>query len=276
MKTQKFPILDDHIHIDPRNGKGIEAIKEFKRAGGTHICLVTKPSWSLGVHPTTGDDFRGVFDETLEIAREITEDTGVVTFVLLGVHPAEITVLSERMTPEEAADIMAGGLTLAAQYVQEGRAIGLKSGRPHYEVSEKILALSNQVLTHGFTLAADESCAIQVHAETGPCEDMITMAQKAGLNPCRVIKHFASPDTPLSASIIAKQEQIPELCRQKRTFTLESDYMDENSRPGAVIGPKSVPRFTNRYLEQGHITEEDVYRIHVESPKKFYGIDITI
>lgn len=276
MKTPKYPILDDHIHIDPRNGKGIEAVKEFKRAGGTHICLVTKPSWSLGIHPVRGEDFRGVFDETLQIAHQIQEQTGVIVFPVLGCHPAEITVMAERMSVAQAADIMKDGLTIAAQYVSEGKAIGLKSGRPHYEIREEITVLSNEIVSHAFSLAADAGCSIQIHAESGPCADMIEMASSQGMNPARVIKHFGTPDTPLIPSLVAKHEEIPNLCRLKREFTMESDYMDENSRPGAVIGPKSVPRFTLRMLEQGSITEEDLYRIHMHTPRKVYGIEIEL
>jgi len=57
---------------------------------------------------------------------------------------------------------------------------------------------------------------------------------------------------------------------------MESDFMDENSRPGAVIGPKSVPRFTNRLLSEGLITREDVHRIHVETPEQVYGVEIIL
>lgn len=276
MRTPKYPILDDHIHIDPRNGKGIEAAKEYQRAGGTHICLVTKPSWSLGVHPTTGEDFSQVFDETLDIAKQIHDKTGLIVFPILGVHPAEITVLAERMSYSEAADIMMGGLACAAHYVAEGKAIAIKSGRPHYDTTKEITNLSNQVVSQGFRLAADIGCAIQIHAESGPCSDMVEMAKTEGLDPNKVIKHFGTPDTPLTPSLVAKHEAIPELCRQQREFTMESDYMDENSRPGAVIGPKSVPRFTMRHLEQGTITENDLYRIHMHTPNKVYGIDISL
>ena len=51
MRSPTYPVTDDHIHIDPVNGRGIEAAKDFFRAGGTHIFLVSKPSWSLVVHP---------------------------------------------------------------------------------------------------------------------------------------------------------------------------------------------------------------------------------
>jgi TatD-related deoxyribonuclease len=57
---------------------------------------------------------------------------------------------------------------------------------------------------------------------------------------------------------------------------MESDYMDENSRPGAVIGPKSVPRYTNQLLSAGLITEEDWFRIHAETVEKVYGVSVTL
>ena len=68
MTSPKFPVTDDHIHIDPVNGRGLDAARDFLRAGGTHMFLVSKPSWSLGVSPSTGTDYRQVFDETIRVA----------------------------------------------------------------------------------------------------------------------------------------------------------------------------------------------------------------
>ncbi|WP_319580869.1 TatD family hydrolase [uncultured Methanospirillum sp.] len=275
MKSPKFPVLDDHIHIDPRNGRGIDAIKDFKRSGGTHICLVTKPSWSLDVHPSSGEDFAAVFDETLAIAKLIEEE-GIVVFPLLGVHPAEITALTPRLTLEEATLVMKEGLDCAAAYVKDGRAVGLKSGRPHYETSPEILNASNQILFHALTLGGELGCAVQIHAETGPCDDVVEMAGSAGMDATRIVKHFGSPETPLMPSLVAKHESIPELCQQKRKFTMESDYMDENERPGAVMGPRSVPRQTTSLLQAGKISEEDIFRIHQKTPEEVYGVEIRI
>lgn len=275
MKSPPVPITDDHIHIDPVNGRGIEAAKDFFRAGGTHLFLVSKPSWSLGVYPTTGTDYAAVFDETVRIAGLVAE-TGVVAFPVLGVHPAEIGRLAERMTLREAADLMMAGLDSAAQYVRDGKAVALKSGRPHYPVDTKVMAVSNEVLAHALFLAADCSCALQIHAESGPCDDVVTMARAAGVPVERVVKHYATPDTPLHPSFIAKIEGIPEMVRQGRRFTLESDYMDENSRPGAVIGPKSVPRYTKKLLEDGLITTDDCFRIHAENVRRVYGVEIVL
>ena len=275
MRSPAFPVTDDHIHIDPVNGRGIEAAKDFLRAGGTHLFIVAKPSWSLGVSASVPNDYTRVFDETIRVAGLVAE-CGVVAFPVLGIHPAEIGRLAERMPLSEAAALMMAGLDLAAGYVREGKAVALKSGRPHYPVGDEIMAASNEVLAHALSLAAECSCALQIHAESGPCEDVVQMARVAGMPVERVVKHYATPDTPLHPSFIAKIEGISDLVRSRRAFTLESDYMDENSRPGAVIGPKSVPRYTKKFLEAGSITEDDCWRIHAETVQRVYGVDIVL
>ena len=275
MKSPAYPVTDDHIHIDPVNGRGIEAAKDFLRAGGTHLFLVSKPSWSLGVHPSSGADYAQVFDETLRVA-EMIRETGLTVFPVLGVHPAEIKQAYGTDVPAEATALMKAGLDCAATYVREGKAVALKSGRPHYEVSPELLAASNEVLAHALHLAAECSCALQIHAETGPCADVVEMAAAAHMPVERVVKHYGSPDTPLHPSLIAKHEALPQLIREHRRFTMESDYMDENSRPGAVIGPKSVPRYTNQLVASGQMTVDDCFFIHAETVERVYGVTVEL
>jgi TatD-related deoxyribonuclease len=274
MKNPAIPITDDHIHIDPRNGRGLSAAKDFQRAGGTHLFLVSKPSSSFGIFPKTGDEFREVFDGTVGVA-DMVRELGLTVFVVLGVHPAEITRLSGRFPLGDVVSVMKRGLDIAAEYIVEGKAVALKSGRPHYEVPPAILDASNDVLSHALSLAARLDCAVQIHAESGPCADVVSRAAHAGLPAFRVVKHYATPDTPLTPSMIATHPAIPDLAAEGRQFTMESDYMDENSRPGAVIGPKSVPRATFRLLSTGLITTEDAHRIHAETPGRVYGVEIS-
>ena len=275
LRSPAYPVTDDHIHIDPLNGRGIEAAKDFLRAGGTHLFLVSKPSWSLGVHPSCGADYTRVFDETLRVA-EMIRKTGMEVFPVLGVHPAEINRLMERLSLAEATGVMKAGLDYAATFVREGKAVALKSGRPHYDVSPELMAASNDVLAHALYLAADCACALQIHAESGPCADVVEMAAAARMPLERVVKHYGSPDTPLHPSLIAKHEALPRLIREHRRFTMESDYMDENSRPGAVIGPKSVPRYTSQLITSGQMTIDDCFFIHAETVERVYGVTVQL
>ena len=273
--AQEFPILDDHIHLNRRTGKGPEVIKEFMRSGGTHIVLVTLPSWSCGVTASKPEDFREVFDSTLADA-EAVRALGCTCYCMAGVHPAEVGRLLERMSLEEAESLMKGGLDLSAEYVADGKCIGIKSGRPHYPVSPEVWEMSNRVLSHALTLAGELDCPLQIHAESGPCDDVIDMAKKAGMDSTRVIKHFATCDTPLHPSVTAREPFLADWFRDGKVFTMESDFMDDNSRPGAVNGPRSVPRTMQRMLQKGDITVDDVCRIHSDVPGKLYRVSFEV
>ena len=160
----KIPITDNHMHIDLR-ARGLEAIKDFKNSGGTHIILVTKPSWSLGITVKKPEDYLKVFDETIEIASKIRE-LGVGAFPVLGVHPAEISRLIEYIDLQKATEIMKTGLELASGYVEKGLAVGIKSGRPHYPVSMEVWEASNEIMEYAFSLGKEQDCAVQLHTES--------------------------------------------------------------------------------------------------------------
>ncbi len=105
---EKFPILDDHFHITRRTGVGPSVVKEFMRSGGTHIVLVSLPSWSCGVTPHTPADYCQVFDELLTVSAMVNE-LGCVCYPVAGVHPAEIGLLSERLGLSAAEELICGG-----------------------------------------------------------------------------------------------------------------------------------------------------------------------
>ncbi|MDO5844172.1 MAG: TatD family hydrolase [Methanocorpusculum sp.] len=273
--SQDFPILDDHFHINSRTGAGSDIVKEFMRSGGTHIVLVTLPSWSCGVTPVKADDFREVFDSTLDDLKKV-EALGCKCYCIAGVHPAEIGRLSERMSISEAEELMCRGLDVAAEYVSEGKCIGLKSGRPHYPLTPEVWEMSNRVLEHALTLAGELNCALQIHAESGACSDVIQMGEKCGAPKGRIVKHFATCETPLHPSVTVREPFLVDWFKEKRDFTLESDYMDDLSRPGAVNGPRSVPRKMQRFLQEGIITSEDMWRVCSSVPEKIYGVDFRL
>ena len=52
---------------------------------------------------------------------------------------------------------------------------------------------------------------------------------------------------------------------------LETDYMDDPRRPGAVLGPKTVPKRTRQLLAAG-LDEDILYNCHRDLPDRIYGI----
>ena len=275
MTDDAGPILDNHLHLDPDHGRGLEAVDEFVRVGGTHLIVINKPSWHLGVEADTGEDFRPVFERTLEIVEEAATRLPGTAWAVLGVHPGLLSRLVDERgkSPQEAATIMQEGLEVAAEYIERGQALGLKSGRPHYDVTDAVWDASNDVMRRAFELGAALECAVQLHAESG--SDFTTVGQlaaDAGLDPAQVVKHYASGDLEgVTPSVMSDRDRLRVAAERGAPFLMETNFVDDPDRPGAVLGPKTVPRRVDWLLEDGH--EAAVRNAHVDTPRRVYGID---
>jgi TatD-related deoxyribonuclease len=269
------PVLDDHLHLDPDAGRGLAAVEDFRRLGGTHLLVVNKPSWHLGVEAETGDDFDRVFERTLGVVARADDALPGRAWPVLGVHPGLVSRLVDDrgFDPEGAADLLCAGLDRAASYVADGRALALKSGRPHYDVPAATWDASNRVLRHALALGAREGCAVQLHTEeSADLTEVADWAEARGLDPSRVVKHYAGPrlDGP-TPSVMARKEWLRAHAERGEPFLIETDFVDDPDRPGAVMGPKTVPRRTRWLLAEGH--DAAVRRAHVETPRAVYGVD---
>ncbi len=271
-------ITDDHMHI--YRHLGLRALEEFKKAGGTHVFLVTLLTKHYGIFPKKGSDFREMFDRHVKLVREANEI--VKAYAVLGVHPAEITVLGEKLGYRRAAEIMMEGLDVAGKYVEEGMAVAIKSGRPHYTVSREVWNLSNEVMAHAFEVAKDAGCAVQLHTESYSrkgVEEIAEIAKKAGIKLERVVKHFAPPkvdefeEIGIFPSVIAMGDNAIKAATLGDRFTLETDYIDDPDRPGAVLGPKTVPKKVRELLKCG-FSEELVFKICKDNVERVYGVEL--
>ncbi len=268
------PVLDDHLHLDPVNGRGAEAASEFADAGGTHLLVLNKPSWSYGVEVKDGDDFRVGYDHTVSVTAEASGRLPGSAWPVLGVHPALISQLLNRgYDPDGAAELMVAGLETAAEYVDGDRALCLKSGRPHYDVEDAVWDASNRVMCRAFELGAELNCPVQLHTEAGESfQDIVEWARKAGMDPGNVVKHYAGGrcegPTP---SVLADREELRRAAETGQPFMMETDFIDDPERPGAVLGPRTVPKRTRWLREEGY--DDALERAHVETPRQVYGID---
>jgi TatD-related deoxyribonuclease len=272
------PILDDHLHLDPVNGKPRKAVADFAQAGGTHLLVLNKPSWTLGVDVDRKEDFREGFDRTIEATETAKQVLPGRAWTVLGVHPGLISRLVDDrdFAVDGARELMEAGLDVAAEYVAEGRALALKSGRPHYPVSDEVRKASNQVLRHALSLAGELDCILQLHTEdTDDLSEVGEWAAERGVSEERVVKHYASgPVSGATASVIARKDELRAAADSDEPFLMETDFLDDPDRPGAVLGPKTVPRRARWLREEGY--GEAVERAHVETPARVYGIDLSV
>lgn len=275
-------ITDNHIHVDPKNGEGpLEVAKKFWNAGGSVMIIPNKPTWTVGA----SCNFDKAMSLVIKYADEINKNTDVKAFPVVGAHPAELSRRVENgMELETAASMMQITLESAQKLVIEGKAVGIgEIGRPHYKVSSEEMEIHNKLMVYAMELAKDADCPVQLHTESageGQFLEFAQMADMAGLKRSKVIKHFSGPfvsheeNHGLTPSLIATKDVISKGIKKGNNFLMETDYLDMNSRPGAVLGPKTVPRRTKDFLQKGIFTEEDVYKIHVENVEKIYGIEI--
>ncbi len=278
----KIPVTDNHIHVDPVNGEGpIEVAKKFHRAGGSFMIIPNKPTWTIG----EGCDFQEAMMLVINYVEEINTETDVKAFAVVGAHPAELSrMIKAGVDLQKAESIMKDAIDSAKTLVSDGMAIGIgEVGRPHYEVTPEELETHNRIILHAMTLAKDAGCPVQLHTESsGPeqFQEFAQMADNAGLSRNKVIKHFSgalvNPDEThgIIPSLISTKDVINEAINKGNNFFMETDYLDDKTRPGAVLGPKTVPRRTRELLEKGLLTEEDAHIIHIENIEKTYNINL--
>ncbi|MFC3958392.1 TatD family hydrolase [Halovivax cerinus] len=274
MTVAESPVLDNHMHLDPDAGRGIDAVTDFARSGGTHLLVVNKPSWHLGPLPAGADDFDAVFEATIEIVDRASAELPGRAWPVLGVHPSLVSRLVENgHEPGDAGELIRTGLDRAASFVGDGRALALKSGRPHYDVSEAVWAESNDCLRHALELASNHDCALQLHTES--TEDLTEVAEWAravGHDPHRVVKHYAAGRLDgVTPSVMSETDRLERAAERGEPFLMETDFVDDPDRPGAVLGPKTVPRRVRWLADRGY--DEAIRRAHVETPRSVYGID---
>jgi len=273
-----FEIFDAHLHLDPE-GRGVDAAREFKKAGGTGFMLVGKPYRSVPC--STPQDFRRSFEVTEGLAARVRTATGLKVLVAVGPHPAELPRLAAEFGLGPAREVMLGALEAAASFVREGRAQALgEIGRPHFAVTPELWQASNEIMEAGMRAAREIGCAAILHTESATPEvfrELAALARKAGLDPGRAVKHFCPPvvdiheNAGLFPSVLAGKDAFGKALAQGTRFMLETDYIDDPRRPGAVLGPATVPRRTLDLFSKGALTEEQAAIIHRDNPAKVFG-----
>ncbi len=273
-------VFDNHVHLS-KNGRYLEAINEFKKYGGTHLnfCPYTDIK-----KISKNKSYMECYEDGLKLAKYATEKTGVKIFLTVGPYPIDYLKLKEVVGREEAIAIMKKGMEEAQQFCVDGKAIAIgEIGRPHFKVDEQAWRDSNEIMEYGMRLAKEANVPVILHMEKATPSNMkeiAEMAQRVGLNKDKVIKHYAPPlikkeeNAGVFPSVIASEKNIEEALRKGTRFMLETDYLDDTSRPGAVLALKTIPKKIRKLISEGKMSEEEAFIINKENPEKMYGIEL--
>jgi len=218
------------------------------------------------------------------MAEEIRAAVGIGVFVVVGPYPVDILPLQEKFGRETAIAIMRKGMEEAAVLCEERKCIAIgEIGRPHFPVDQQILQDSNDILFYGMQKAKDVGVPVVLHTESttpAQCKEFVEIGRKVGLNPEKIVKHFSPPlitydeNFGLMPSVLAIKKNIVEALQKGARFLMETDYIDDLRRPGAVLGPKTVPKLTKNLLAENIMLEQQAHMIHVENPQNTYAIEL--
>ena len=126
---------------------------------------------------------------------------------------------------------------------------------------------------------------VQLHTETAnesTYKEFASLADEIGFNKNKLIKHFSGPfityeeNFGVVPSVMSSKKNVEIAIGKGTNFLMETDYLDDLSRPGAVLGPKTVPKRTLDFIRKEILTEEDAFKIHKDNVETIYGVDLLI
>ena len=295
------PITDGHLHLD-RNGRCLDAAIDFESSGGTRLILVHKPNFSK-----LPEDIDGVFSaysDTISIANEIKLATNIQVQIILGPHPVVWSHQIESLGEERATELHLESVDLALRFFESGDCVGIgEIGRPHFPVSSQVWKSANNMLEEILRRCSNKNAPVQFHVEDNGSftyQELSQICSKANYPKSIALRHYAPAD--ISPSFTSQLPVTVNMGRgsvQKIVSTLdanllfrgdhhpvlmETDYLDDPKRPGAVLGPRTIAKRTNELgkllqtpLDKGgkgwkqEEISQFLWKIHSVWPDMLYG-----
>lgn len=242
-----IPIFDNHVHLQ-RNGENILAAKRYEKAGGKIINICNLP----GEFRPEIEYFMEIYENTISIAREVSRNTSLIVLVTIGPYPIDL-LKSVRIAGYEETEILFLKATeIAAKLAEKGlaHAIG-EIGRPHFPVEKMEWEFSNMILEKQMSIAADHGLPVVLHTEHSTEEtfrEISLIAEKAGIEKWKVVKHYSPPLIKLEEnhgifpSVISSRGNIRQAIMKGTNFFMETDFLDDPLRKGAVMDIETVPK----------------------------------
>ncbi|MGA7922894.1 MAG: TatD family hydrolase [Thermoplasmata archaeon] len=273
-----LPIVDHHCHLSP-NGEGVRAARRFQAAGGSHLFLTTQ-GYVPDV-PLRLEGYQDQFEITERLAQTIEREVGIEVLCVIAPYPVDFLTQRERLGTVAAMELQEAALDLAGRWVHDQRAIALgEVGRPHFAVSAEVMESSEALFRHALEVARDVGCPAVVH-----CEDLTPegyqgvarLAAQVGFPVQRLVKHYARTIVPpderygVVPSFLARRDLTRISLTLPGPWFWETDFLDDPSRPGAVLDLATVPRRATQALSEDPAAAELLRVPFQESVRAVYG-----
>lgn len=255
------------------------AARRFRAAGGTHLFLATQ-NYGARV-PRTLDDYARQFEQTEALGRAVAAETGATVYTVLAPYPIDLVHVAPEIGVPAAEALQRAALELAARRVRERAAVALgEVGRAHFPVPAEVGEAVERVFAFAAEVARETDCPLVVHSEDLDAAGygrLAALARAHGLDPGRVVKHYArervAPEDRdgVAASFLAKRDLVRSVLADGALWFLETDFLDDPNRPGAVLDLGTVPRRAAQVAERGAADADRLWVPFSESIERVYG-----
>ncbi|MEB3774539.1 MAG: TatD family hydrolase [Desulfurococcales archaeon] len=283
-----IPIADAHGHSNPARGLGAYRIAEkFRESGGWFWALVSLSPWSYGIDGVGMDAYKAVIDLHLRECKE-AEDAGLRVACFAGFHPADVDRLIDRYRVEPSRVLRLGMdvIEYIAGLCRDGVLDGIgEVGRQHYKTGAERAVISELILEKALEYSRDYGCIVQMHLEHvgSVTVDLVDYAvNRLGVKDRRLIVfHHSKPVTGVHAHRLGYSVNIPGVPRLlshvfkelEPFYMIESDFIDDPARPGAVVYPWEMAGEVARLRDKGVVDEEYIYKVNVDNIVKLYRVE---
>ena len=274
-----LPIVDHHCHLSP-SGEGVAAARRFRAAGGSHLFLATQ-NYGPAV-PRSLEEYRTQFETTERLAASVRASTGVVVLTVVAPYPIDLVHAAPLIGVPAALELQERALDLAGGWVRERRAVAIgEVGRPHFPVAEELRGPIESVFRHALEVAREAQCPVVVHStdlDAAGYRELSAQAREVGVPPEHVVKHYARSRVPpgdrggVVPSYLARRELVRDVAGDPGPWFLETDFLDDPSRPGAVLDLATIPRRARAFAERSPDAEAALAVPFVESVERVYGL----
>jgi len=273
-------VSDAHAHVSPSGLGGRVIGRRFKDVGGWFIALVSLPPPSYG-YELTYEGFIKSFNTHISECRSVAEE-GLKVFCIAGIHPASVDKLLKVHNASKVLKVLHEVLKYLVNLVDEGLINGLgEFGRPHYRAVPEAFIVNELLLEDALEVVRDRGVPIHLHLEQCglvTVESIDRLVRKLNVRKGLVVFHHVSGETAVEALRRGYQVTVPAfidavkyLLSINPYFMIESDYLDDPRRPGAVKYPWDIASLAQQLLMEGYPTEV-LRKIFVDSVFNAYGV----
>ncbi len=280
---------DAHLHSNPIRGLGSRTIaRKFKARGGWFLSLVSLSPWAYKIDITGYESYLKIVDIHVKECSNAAEE-GLQVACFSGFHPADVDRLIDKyqIPGEKVLELGLKVIEYIGNLCREQLLTGIgEVGRQHYKTSADRVMIAELILEKALEYLVDYNCIVQMHLEhVGPITvDLVDrVAKRVNLRERhmgRLIFHHSKPITSLEAYKRGYSSTIPGTNRLlgyvfsslDPFYLLESDYIDDPSRPGIALYPWSMIDAQIKFYKEGLVSEEYLYRINVDNIERIFEV----